>query len=1241
MRFVYSLAALTIAASAAAGSIEPLPEKVPPQAPDALKILSPAAVHIDGWIGKRIDANAQERLLSIDTEPLLAGYRHRPGSHPWIGEHVGKWMHAATLAWAYTGDPLLRQKLDRVAAELVRCQEADGYLGTYVPDKRFGLYPGNDWDVWSHKYNLIGLLTYYQYTGDTAVLQACRKMGDLLIATFPDKKSILAAGTHKGMAATSVLEPIVLLYRATGDQRYLDFARYIVRSWDERGGPKILATLLREKQVNKTANGKAYEMLSNLVGLCELYRATGDAQFLDAVRNAWQDIVANRLYITGSASSFEHFHGDHELPNGPESNICETCVTVTWMQLNWQLLRLTGEAKYGDEFERSLYNHLAAAQRPNGEDWCYYTPLEGRKQYDKGITCCHSSGPRGMALAPQAAYFRGHDRDGDWVFVNTLETSRGTLDLGGQQVVIEQESEFPRGGQAGITVRVAGTASFGIKIRLPAWALPAEITVDGKRIKADSAGWASLPVRSWKNGDQVSIDFHLGPRLIVGDNGNAGRTALAWGPFVLAYDQDRNGGIPADDALTFVDAQPPLSPKPGRELTFDLNVSTGKGAPVAVRVFVPFADAGSGGGQYRVWLRDATAKASAGENGPITHIEVQADHAPHPMSRLLTGACIEDVNHEIYGGIYSQMIFGESFQEPPQRDAAEGSKVSGMWRPVQSGSAAGTFTIEAKRPFVGRQSQRMTFSKGEGRFGIENRGLNRWGMSFVEGKPYEGVIWARAESPAELFVTLDNRDGSQSLAETRLALKPGDWQRLTFSLTPKSTEKSGRLAIALKSPGSVVLGYAFLQPGEWGRFKGLPVRRDVADALVSQGITVLRYGGSMVNNGEYRWKKMIGPRDERPPYRGHWYPCSTNGWGILDFMDFCEAAGFESIPDFNASESPAEMADFIEYVNGPADSQWGRRRAAAGHLAPYRLKYLEVGNEERVDDAYYAKFAALAAAIWAKDANIILVVGDFAYSRAITDPFHFNGAASRITSLAAQQKILQLAKQHNREVWFDVHVGTEGPFPDSSLAGARSYLDALSQIADGARHRVVVFELNANNHSQRRALANALAINALARDGRLPIVTSANCLQADGQNDNGWNQGLLFLNPSQVWLEPPGYVTQIFSQNYMPRLVQAHVDGAMTKLDVTALGSEDRKTLALRIVNPSDKTEPAQIHLTAFIARQPVAQVTELAGPLRAVNSAARPNAIVPQSREWRHTIKDGNTQYTFPPYSVTVIRFE
>ncbi len=125
------------------------------------------------------------------------------------------------------------------------------------------------------------------------------------------------------------------------------------------------------------------------------------------------------------------------------------------------------------------------------------------------------------------------------------------------------------------------------------------------------------------------------------------------------------------------------------------------------------------------------------------------------------------------------------------------------------------------------------------------------------------------------------------MPKQRLNVAAGTWQRLTFTLTPNATDTAGRFAIALRKPGSVTLGYAFLQAGPWGRFKGLPVRRDVVEALIDQGITVLRYGGSMVNHAEYRWKKMLGPRDRRPPNPGCWYPYSSNGWGILDFLDFC------------------------------------------------------------------------------------------------------------------------------------------------------------------------------------------------------------------------------------------------------------------------------------------------------------------------------------------------------------------
>jgi len=585
---------LSLATPMLCAELQPVPYKAVAAMPDVLQPLDPSAVRLGGWLGARIDANVRGRLEVVDTVPLLAGYIKKPGEHPWIGEHIGKWLHAATLAWAYTGDETLRRKLDAAASQLVAAQEPDGYLGTYLPAQRFGVYPGADWDVWSHKYSIIGLLTYYRYTGNQPALEAARRAGDLLIATFPAKKSIIAAGTHMGMAATSVLEPIVELYRVTGDERYLAFARYILSAYDEPGGPSIVQTLLTVKQVSRTANRKAYEMLSNLVGLCELARATGDRRLLSAASNAWADIIQNRLYITGTSSNFEKFGADHELPNGEDANVGETCVTTTWIQLNLQLLRLTGNVACADEIERSLYNHLTAAQNPRGDDWCYFTALEGTKHYDKGITCCHSSGPRALALAPTAAYLQTPDT----LYVSTFESSRARFKVGGDLVEVVQQSGFPAEGRSTLVVRTAKPVSFALKVRVPQWAAPlrAGNVVCG-------GGWASLPPRNWNDGDRVDLSFALRGRAIRGEYTNFARVALAWGPFILAADSARNPRIDSIPALRLApDSEPVLTASTGG-LLFRARVrGPWEDVPVDV-TFVPFADAGASGGEYRIWLR--------------------------------------------------------------------------------------------------------------------------------------------------------------------------------------------------------------------------------------------------------------------------------------------------------------------------------------------------------------------------------------------------------------------------------------------------------------------------------------------------------------------------------------------------------------------------------------------------------------------------------------------------------------
>ena len=617
-------------------------------------------------------------------------------------------------------------------------------------------------------------------------------------------------------------------------------------------------------------------------------------------------------------------------------------------------------------------------------------------------------------------------------------------------------------------------------------------------------------------------------------------------------------------------------------------------------------------------------------------IEVRAGAATRPVSRYMTGACIEDVNHEVYGGIYSQMIFGESFQEPAREDG-----VSGMWRALRGAGAQGSFELDSTAPFVGTTSQKIAFSSGQGEIGIENRGLNRWGMHFARGRDYQGRLWVRAQKAMPFHVRLESGDGAKKYAEARLDCPAGDWRRLEFTLTPDSDDDAGRFVILLKEPGAIEIGYVYLEPGDWGRFKGLAVREDVAEALVAQGLTVLRYGGSMVNAPQYRWKKMAGERDRRPPYRGTWYAWSSNGWGIIDFVSFCEAAGFLPIPAFNMDETPQDMADFVEYVNGSSDTEWGKKRAQDGHPQPFALTHIELGNEEAVDEHYWERFKAIAAAVWEKDPKMILVVGDFAYGQKIVDPFNFRGAP-RIRTLAAHKKILDFAAEHGREVWFDVHVNTERPRDPAGLGGVPSFIEALGKLSPQAKYKVAVFELNANRHDLGRALSNAFAINQLQRLGgdRVPVVCSANCLQCQMQNDNGWDQGLLFLDPAKVWPQPPYYVTQMLSRNYLPLCVEAEVKAPAATLDVTATMSEDHKTLVLQVVNTSRRPIESRISFDGFTPIEKSAQVDELSGDLDAVNTADFPAVIQPRQWRWNYELSQGETTFLFPPASLTILRF-
>ena len=570
---------------------------------DRFTLVHPSAVRLYGWLGQRCRKNEQNRLLTKNEDEMLRGFQQRPGKQAWVGEHVGKWLHAATLAWVYTGDADLRAKLDRVVNALLATQQADGYLGTYAEGEHWAMGREQKWDVWVHKYNLLGLITFAHYTINQTALNAARKIGDLLLNTFGanGQLDLNERSTHVGMASGSVLEPLVLLYRATNDQRYLDFARWIVDRWETEKGPKLVSALAAGAAVKQVANAKAYEMLSCLVGLCELYRATGEARYLNPVLNAWLDITGGQLLITGSGSSAEHWTEAKQYLSSVNDKVAETCVTVTWIQLNLQLLRLTGQARYAEELEKTYYNHLAAAQRPDGAQWCYFTAHDGRKPYQAEQNCCTSSGPRAWAMLPTFAY----QTTDDGIVVNFFTPSTAYIKLNnGKTVTIKQETNYPTEGRVTLTVTVPEPLKFSLRMRVPIWSQLAGIKA--------KPGEYWLLRQTWSRTQTITLDFAIPTRTAFGGGKNSGQVAVLRGPLVLAVDEYFNPDLTPLSSLALASPQPQLRTSASLRDADGWPVYETEGVQIqngsfingrrATLKLVPYASAGALGKELAVWL---------------------------------------------------------------------------------------------------------------------------------------------------------------------------------------------------------------------------------------------------------------------------------------------------------------------------------------------------------------------------------------------------------------------------------------------------------------------------------------------------------------------------------------------------------------------------------------------------------------------------------------------------------------
>lgn len=574
--------------------------------PEVYNLQLPKENHMTGYLGMRYDYNLYNRLLKVDETGIIEGFQSRPGKQRWIGEHAGKYLDAAANTWTITKNPELKKQMDKIFNELIRTQLSDGYLGTYLPSDYW-----TSWDVWVHKYDLIGLLSYYSVTGDKRALYASVKIGNLLVRNFGynlGQKDIIKAGSHVGMAATSVLEPMTDLYRWTGDHRYLDFCEYIIQSYDHEGGPSIVSTLLKEKRVDKVANGKAYEMLSNLVGIIKLYRLTGEPKYLKAVQYAFDDIVSKRLFITGTTSDHERFRSDFELQADTAAHMGEGCVTTTWIQLNMQLFAISGELKYYNEIEKSVYNHLLSAENPETGCVSYYTPLMGIKPYHCNITCCLSSVPRGIALIPYLNYGKINGSP-TLLMYESAEIMDNVITAKGEKLPITFDiiSHFPSEGKTEVMIKIPSAARFKMQMRTPVWAKRFKAVVNNKTYTGKPNGVIVID-RHWSTEDTIAISFEMPVTILSGGRSYPNYIAIKRGPQIMAVDQSLNASVEpgkiffnSSASLKLNDASLKLPTQWIGKQAYTVNLLTVDKVNFPI-ILVPFADASQTGGNSRVWI---------------------------------------------------------------------------------------------------------------------------------------------------------------------------------------------------------------------------------------------------------------------------------------------------------------------------------------------------------------------------------------------------------------------------------------------------------------------------------------------------------------------------------------------------------------------------------------------------------------------------------------------------------------
>ena len=604
-------------------------------------------------------------------------------------------------------------------------------------------------------------------------------------------------------------------------------------------------------------------------------------------------------------------------------------------------------------------------------------------------------------------------------------------------------------------------------------------------------------------------------------------------------------------------------------------------------------------------------------------LTIHPDQPISAVSPTLYGLMTEEINYSYDGGLYAEMVRNRTFR----------GDWSGIlyWYLVENGNARAKMEIDKS---TGPSSALPTSLKidieqadARDQAGALNQGW--WGMALHHDTEYKGSFYAKADSAniGPVTVSLVNDDSGKAIATATVSGIGADWKQFPFALKTGAMEpsSSNHLVISAGHEGTLWLQLVSLFPPTYhNRANGNRV--DLMDKLAAMHPAFLRLPGGNYLEGDhikerFEWKKTIGPLVNRPTHRSPWNYQSSDGMGLLEFLEWCEDLRMQPVLAVYAGYSLAQehvnpgadlepyvqdALDELEYVTGGPDTKWGAERVKDGHPAPFKLTYVEIGNEDNFDKSgsYEDRYAQFYKAIKAKYPGLQLIATMPLKNMKpdVQDDHYYVRATQNFADATHYDK----ADRSGPKIFVGEWATREGtPTPNMGAA-----------------------------------LGDAAWMTGLERNSDLIVMASYAPLLVN-VNPGGmqWETDLIGYNAIKSYGSPSYYAQVMFASWLGDHTVASKLENAGAKLFYSATINTQKRQLYLKLVNASSDPQPMQIALPGALPKA-MAKLVRLSAPdTQTTNSIDDPNRLVPVESP----VHDVSSRFslTLPGYSIQVLQID